>query len=98
METPRRSSSCETTFISSKRIPIRSKSLVRRCSSIRNRQFAETDQPVIIDTNSGRSSAVGLSGDLNSSLLKLSSIASERVHTIVMPDQFKRATTTKPSQ
>ncbi len=58
-----------------------------------DREFAETDQPVIIDTTSGRTHAVGMSGDLNTSLLKLSSSASERVHTIVMPGQFKRATT-----
>lgn len=57
-----------------------------------DRQFAETDQPVIIDTTSGRTRAVGMSGDLNTSLL-LSSSASERVHTIVMPGQFKRAPT-----
>jgi lipopolysaccharide export system protein LptC len=57
------------------------------------RQFAETDQPVIIETASGRTSAVGMSGDLNTSLLKLSSSTSERVHTIVLPGQFKRATT-----
>ncbi len=69
------------------------------CSSLHvypSRQFAETDQPVIIDTNSGRTFAVGMSGDLNASLLKLSSSTSERVHTIVMPGQFKRATTTQP--
>ena len=58
-----------------------------------DRQFAETDQPVIIDTTSGRTTAVGMSGDLNTSLLNLSSSASERVHTIVLPGQFKRATT-----
>ena len=58
-----------------------------------DRQFAETDQPVIIETASGRTSAVGMSGDLNTSLLKLSSSASERVHTIVLPGQFKRAST-----
>lgn len=57
-----------------------------------DRQFAETDQPVIIDTTAGRTHAVGMSGDLNTSLLKLSSSASERVHTIVLPGQFKRAT------
>jgi lipopolysaccharide export system protein LptC len=57
-----------------------------------NRQFAETDQPVIIDTAAGRSSAVGLSGDLNTGLLTLSSSATHRVHTIVLPAQFKRAT------
>jgi len=61
-----------------------------------DRQFAETDQPVMIDTTAGRSYAVGLSGDLNTGLFKLSSIESQRVHTIVLPGQFKSATT-KPA-
>lgn len=56
-----------------------------------DRQFAETDQPVIIDTAAGRSSAAALSGDLNTGVLKLSSIAHQRIHTIVLPAQFKRA-------
>ncbi len=56
-----------------------------------DRQFAETDQPVIIDTTSGRTTAVGMSGDLKTSLLKVSSSASEKVHTIVLPGQFQRA-------
>ncbi|NJN50755.1 MAG: LPS export ABC transporter periplasmic protein LptC [Gammaproteobacteria bacterium] len=55
------------------------------------RQFAETDQAVMIDTNAGRTRAVGLAGDLNAGLLKLSSGGDQRVHTIVLPDQFKRA-------
>jgi len=57
-----------------------------------DRQYAETDQPVMIDTTAGRSYAVGLSGDLNTGLFKLSSIESQRVHTIVLPGQFKSAT------
>jgi lipopolysaccharide export system protein LptC len=57
-----------------------------------DRQFAETDQPVMIDTTSGRSYAVGMSGDLSTGLFKLSSIESQRVHTIVLPGQFKSAT------
>jgi lipopolysaccharide export system protein LptC len=61
-----------------------------------DRQFAETDQPVMIDTTAGRSYAVGLSGDLNTGLFKLSSIESQRVHTIVLPGQFKSATS-KPT-
>jgi lipopolysaccharide export system protein LptC len=64
------------------------------CSTLNiypERRFAETDRPVIIDSTSGRSSAVGMSGDLNSGLFKLSSNASQRVHTIVSPAQFKRA-------
>ena len=56
-----------------------------------DRQFAETDRPVIIDSTNGRSTADGLSGDLISGLFKLSSNASRRVHTVVSPSQFKRA-------
>lgn len=65
-----------------------------RCDSLRlypARRFAETDQPVMITSNSGRTSAAGLSGDLKSGLLKLSSSATQRVHTVVLPGQFKRA-------
>jgi lipopolysaccharide export system protein LptC len=58
-----------------------------------DRQFAETDRPVIIDSASGRISAVGMSGDLESGLFKVSSNAGQRVHTIVSPAQFKRAIT-----
>jgi lipopolysaccharide export system protein LptC len=64
------------------------------CSTLNiypDRRFAETDRPVIIDSASGRSSAVGMSGDLESGLFKLSSNANQRVHTIVSPAQFKRA-------
>jgi lipopolysaccharide export system protein LptC len=56
-----------------------------------DRQFAETDRPVIIDSASGRSSAVGMSGDLKSGLFKFSSNAGQRVDTVVSPAQFKRA-------
>src|SRR5262245_4644308 len=55
-----------------------------------DRRFAETDRPVMIDTNSGRTTAVGLKGDLSRGLLKLFSAADTKVHTIVLPDQFKR--------
>lgn len=56
------------------------------------RRFAETDQAVMIETIAGRTSAAGLVGDLNTGVLKLSSDGSQRVHTIVLPRQFKRAT------
>lgn len=55
-----------------------------------DRRYAETDRPVMIDTNSGRTTAVGLQGDLGRGLLKLFSAADTKVHTIVLPDQFKR--------
>jgi len=61
-----------------------------------DRQFAETDQPVMITSNSGSTSAVGLSGDLNSGLFKLASSTTQRVHTVVPPGQFKR-TPAQPS-
>ncbi len=56
------------------------------------RRFAETNRTVIIESNAGRTTAAGLVGDLSTGVLKLSSDASQRVHTIVLPEQFKRAT------
>jgi lipopolysaccharide export system protein LptC len=53
------------------------------------RQYAETDQAVMIDSNAGRTKAVGLSADLNRSVLNLQSDENQRVHTIVLPHQFK---------
>ena len=61
-----------------------------------DRRFAETDQPVTIIDKTGRTTAVGLSGDLSSGQLKLSSNAKQRVHTVVLPAQFKRATAETP--
>ena len=55
-----------------------------------DRQFAETEQDVIIDTNVGRTKAGGLQANLENGLLKLSSSARQRVHTIVLPEQFKK--------
>ncbi|MDH3641826.1 MAG: LPS export ABC transporter periplasmic protein LptC [Gammaproteobacteria bacterium] len=54
-----------------------------------DRQFAETQQAVMIDTEVGRTTAVGLRGDLQRGLLKLFSSTQQRVHTIVLPGQFK---------
>ena len=53
------------------------------------RRYAETDQAVMIDTNAGRTKAVGLAADLERSVLHLASSESQRVHTIVLPFQFK---------
>ena len=53
------------------------------------RQYAETDQAVMIDTNAGRTKAVGLAADLERSVLELSSNETQRVHSIVLPFQFK---------
>lgn len=53
------------------------------------RRYAETDRPVMIDSNSGRTKAVGLTADLDRSVLNLGSTETQRVHTIVLPHQFK---------
>ena len=59
-----------------------------------DRQFAETDQDVMIDTSVGRTRAGALVADLDSGRLRLSSGQSaregQRVHTIVLPEQFKK--------
>ena len=56
-----------------------------------DRQYAETDQDVIIDTEVGRTVAAGLMADLETGVLKLSSDSKQRVHTIVLPEQFKKS-------
>jgi LPS export ABC transporter protein LptC len=55
------------------------------------RRFAETDQAVMIATHAGSTTAAGLSGDLEAGRVRLSSRKNERVHTIVLPGQFKRS-------
>ncbi len=54
-----------------------------------DRQYAETTQDVMIDTDVGRTRAVGLQGQLERGLLHLSSNEDQRVHTIVLQGQFK---------
>jgi lipopolysaccharide export system protein LptC len=54
-----------------------------------DRQYAETDQAVMIDTDVGRTRAVGLKGDLQRGLLNLFSSGDQRVHTIILQGQFK---------
>ena len=56
-----------------------------------DRQFAETNQDVMIDTQVGRTRAGGLKVDLATGVLKLSSSRTQRVHTIVLPEQFKNS-------
>ncbi len=56
-----------------------------------DRQFAETDQDVIIDTEVGRTTAAGMVADLETGVMKLSSNPKQRVHTIVLPEQFKKS-------
>jgi lipopolysaccharide export system protein LptC len=55
-----------------------------------HRQFAETDQPVMIDSRVGRTKAAGFTGNLKTGILKLTSSNSQRVHTIVLPHQIQR--------
>ncbi len=55
-----------------------------------DRQFAETQQDVIIDTEVGRTTAAGLTADLDTGVIRLSSSDNQRVHTIVLPEQFKQ--------
>ncbi len=52
-------------------------------------QYAETEQNVIVDSDISRTKGVGLQGNLQSGVLKLFSSAQQRVHTIVLPEQFK---------
>ncbi|XOV84287.1 MAG: LPS export ABC transporter periplasmic protein LptC [bacterium] len=54
------------------------------------RQYAETDQSVMIDTQVGRTRAAGMQAFLDTGLLKLMSNETQRVHTIVLPEQFKK--------
>ncbi len=53
------------------------------------REYAETHQNVMITTHAGRTKAVGLEGSLDKGLLKMFSSDEQRVHTIILPDQFK---------
>lgn len=56
-----------------------------------DRQYAETDQGVMIDTQVGRTRAAGMQAYLDTGLLKLMSNETQRVHTIVLPEQFKKS-------
>lgn len=54
-----------------------------------DRRYATSDQDVMIDTHVGRTQAVGVHGDLKQGTFELSSDARQRVHTILLPSQFK---------
>ncbi len=54
-----------------------------------DREYAETDQNVMITTHAGRTKAVGLQGSLSKGLLKMFSSDEQRVHTVILPHQFK---------
>ena len=54
-----------------------------------DREYAETEQNVMITTHAGRTKAVGLQGSLDQGLLKMFSSDEQRVHTVILPHQFK---------
>lgn len=53
------------------------------------RQYAETDQDVMIEGDVGRTTATGLQGDLQLGILSFSSPDDVRVYTVLEPEQFK---------
>lgn len=53
------------------------------------RQYAETDQDVMIESLFGRTMATGLEGDLQLGMLKLFSGNGRRVRTVLQPEHFK---------
>jgi LPS export ABC transporter protein LptC len=55
-----------------------------------DRQFASSPTDVMIDSDVGRTQASSMEGNLESGKLLLSSEPQEPVHTIVLPNQFKK--------
>jgi|GEM_PF-3380646 len=55
-----------------------------------DRQFASSPTDVMIDSDVGRTQASSMEGDLESGKLLLSSELQKPVHTIVLPNQFKK--------
>jgi LPS export ABC transporter protein LptC len=53
------------------------------------RQYAQTDQDVMIESLFGRTMATGLEGDLQLGMLKLFSVNGRRVRTVLQPEHFK---------
>jgi lipopolysaccharide export system protein LptC len=53
------------------------------------RQYAETDQDVMIETHIGRTTATGLEGDFQRGTLNLFSSDEAPVHTVLQPEHFK---------
>lgn len=49
-------------------------------------EYAETDRPVIIETDSGRTTAASLRADLTAGRLLLASAGEDRVHTTITPE------------
>ncbi|MEM7096867.1 MAG: LPS export ABC transporter periplasmic protein LptC [Pseudomonadota bacterium] len=59
-----------------------------------HREYAQTDEAVIIDSEFGRTEAAGMKANLTTGLLKLVSENGRRVHTLVLPENFKNSETT----
>lgn len=53
------------------------------------RQYAETDQNVMIESHIGRTTATGLEGDLQQGMLRFFSSGEAPVHTVLEPEHFK---------
>ena len=53
------------------------------------RQYAESTQPVTIDTTTGRTVAQNMTADFKKGRIHMYSGKNQRVHTIVLPDQFE---------
>ena len=53
-------------------------------------QFAQTDEDVMIDTEVGRTQAAGMHVDLDSGVITLKSDPQQRIHTIILPEQFQQ--------
>ncbi len=53
------------------------------------RQYAATDQDVMIRGDMGRTTATGLEGDLQLGILKFSGPGGDRVQTVLQPEEFK---------
>jgi lipopolysaccharide export system protein LptC len=54
-----------------------------------DRQYAETDRDVMIDSHIGRTTASGLKGDLGLGTISLHSTRDAPVHTVLQPEHFR---------
>lgn len=63
--------------------------LTERLTLYPGRQYAETDQDVMIQGRFGQTTATGLAGDLQLGLIRLFSAQGRPVVTVLQPEQFK---------
>jgi lipopolysaccharide export system protein LptC len=75
----------EHTLPAGERISLSTKALVL----YPDRQYAETDQDVMIDSHIGRTTASGLKGDLRLGTISLQSTRDAPVHTVLQPQHFR---------